>query len=135
MYTISTDKIILNIPFNMNFVNDLKSKTSSRKWDASRKIWVVDISERKTVEKLLSRHFNYTPASTGTQLLEITAKREMVEDKGPVSFQGFPICTASGRDSGARVCHNVTLLRGGKSALEVALKIGALWLKRVLHFR
>jgi hypothetical protein len=110
--TAENGDLLVNTPYNADFVADLKATTSSRKWDGARKLWVVKIDEKPAVEKLIQKHFGVSGSESETKTLMIKAKNEISEYRKGITIGGFPIVRAAGRDSGARVCDGVTLLEG-----------------------
>jgi len=50
-------KVFVSTPYDPAFVSELKNKTKSRQWDALQKCWVLDVSEKGTVEELVSKYF------------------------------------------------------------------------------
>jgi hypothetical protein len=45
------------MPYVPAFINELKAKTKSRKWDDLQRCWVIDASEKGVVEELVRKHF------------------------------------------------------------------------------
>lgn len=50
-------KMIIQSPYEPNFVSNLKSSTTSRKWNLNKKEWEVDISEREKTLEVIRRYF------------------------------------------------------------------------------
>ena len=67
---ISEDKgrIALQTPFSHDFVDELKQKSDTRKWDAGKKIWTVDMTEADLAIEIAGHYFDVLDArnkSTG----------------------------------------------------------------------
>ncbi len=56
--TIKKERVIVETPYNEAFINDLKEKCFTRKWDAGNKCWTVNISEKHIVIELVKRYFD-----------------------------------------------------------------------------
>jgi hypothetical protein len=108
----SNGKLIVNTPYNADFVAALKATTSSRKWDGASKTWVVNVEERSAVEKLIRTHFGVSGTETETKIIIVKSRNEISGHCDSIRVGGIPIARATGRDSGARVCDGVTLLEG-----------------------
>jgi hypothetical protein len=53
-----TDKADFSTPkYNPQFVEELKAKTKTRKWDPIYKQWTIDASELNTVEELIKKYY------------------------------------------------------------------------------
>lgn len=61
MITIKDNSLILRTPYNPSFVSDLKAQipATSRKWDATSKVWIVSTQYLKQVEALLWQYYHY----------------------------------------------------------------------------
>lgn len=110
-YQKSESGLVVETPYNAEFVSALKSSVSGCKWDKDARKWIVPASGEETLKNLLAKHFGYRPGASGVTVI-IQAKAELHEYGNSVSFHGIPIARATGRDSGARVCENVCLLEG-----------------------
>ena len=76
------------------------------RWDSQSKAWVFSAIVEDKVEEL-DALFN-----TNIITAEITAKMEIHGGQGAVNFCGYPLAKAFGRDSGAKVCDGVALIKG-----------------------
>lgn len=76
------------------------------RWDSDTKTWVFSDIVGEQIEELDEKYNNDL----------ITVDIEAIEDtyrgRGQVTFMGYPLCKASGRDSGAVVCDDVHMLTG-----------------------
>lgn len=95
--------------YNMRLVE--RCRELGGRWDSEEKVWVFsDIVESQIEE--LDYLFN-----TNIKTVDITAKGERFgsrwSNKGMCTFAGYPLCKATGRDSGAVMCDDVALLKGG----------------------
>jgi hypothetical protein len=61
---ISEDKgrIVLQTPFSRDFVDELKQKSDTRKWDATKKVWTVDATEADLAIEIAGRYFEVLDA-------------------------------------------------------------------------
>jgi flagellar capping protein FliD len=50
-------KVFVSTPYVPAFINELKAKTKSRKWDGLQRCWIIDVSEKGVVEELVRKHF------------------------------------------------------------------------------
>lgn len=101
-------------PYNREFVEKIKT-IGGRKWDATEKCWTVPESEVETVRKHMMDVFGETdqPIAGEKVTVKITFNREGASDyREGIYLFGKPIIRAFGRDSGARVCDDVTLIEG-----------------------
>lgn len=55
--TVRGDKLIVETPYDEDFVRQLKEASTSRRWDPDAKVWEVGLAEKPVVEKLVKRHF------------------------------------------------------------------------------
>jgi ribonuclease HI len=51
-------QMFINTPYDAAFVAELKSAIKSRKWDAQKKEWVIDMKERAAALELLKRFYD-----------------------------------------------------------------------------
>ena len=110
-YQKSESGLVVEAPYNADFVSALKSSVSGCKWDKDARKWLVPVAGEETLKNLLAKFFGYRPGVAGVTMI-IQAKHEIVAHCGSVYFHGIPVARATGRDSGARVCENVSLLEG-----------------------
>jgi len=106
------DFILIFTPYSAEFVSDLKSRLSYRKWEADSKAWKVKAEDEDVVKQLLLNHFGYREDNTSTVTVIITAKEDFSEWHDSVRFCNIPVARATGRDSGAKVCDKVTMISG-----------------------
>lgn len=104
-------KLEVYSPYNANFVREIKESISGARFDREKRAWIVPSDSRFIIEKLLSLHYGYTSDSKGISV-QITSKKDLFGGKDSVRFGEWPICRATGRDSGAKVCENVYLISG-----------------------
>lgn len=107
---------VLHSLINQNQVIVLKSEKNDNliyqckrlggKWDSEEKVWVFSDVVKDEVEEL---DFLYNSELVRVQL---TAKREILEHTGPITFCGYDIAYASSKTSGARTCEGVALISG-----------------------
>lgn len=90
--------------YNKNLVE--KCKELGGKWDSANQTWVFTKLVEDKVEEL-DFLYNSEPVN-----IEITAKGDRFGHQDAVYFCGYPLCRATGRDSGAMICDNVSLVSG-----------------------
>lgn len=66
--------MIIRSPFDAEYVEELKSNTTSRKWDAAKKVWSVSVFEKEKTLAILGKYF---------KVLEDTAPPESA-GSGPI---------------------------------------------------
>jgi len=49
------DKIHVSFPYDERIIGAIR-RFKGRKWDAEKKVWIVDASKRQAVEKMLEKH-------------------------------------------------------------------------------
>lgn len=59
----------INTPYNAKFVEELKTCTKSRRWNAEKKEWTVILGERKQALEIISRYFPVIEKNTPSQTL------------------------------------------------------------------
>jgi len=50
-------RMIIRSPFHPEYVEELKSNTKTRKWDAANKVWSLNVSEKEKALDILGRYF------------------------------------------------------------------------------
>lgn len=100
----SNSKIILKSQFNYWLVN--KCKKLGGKWDSEDKVWVFSDVVKDEVEEL---DFIYNSELVS---IELTAAKNLQSICDSISFLGYDIVTATGRDSGAVPCDGVSFMSG-----------------------
>ena len=93
-----------NIPYNIDLA--VKCRKLGGEWCSDQKAWIFSAlveEEVDDLEELYNRDF---------VAVEITAKEEIFRRGTCVSFLGYPICSATGRDSGAKLCKGVAQIKG-----------------------
>lgn len=96
--------VTLKAPYNANLVQRCKQLGGS--WDRSEELWVFSALIAQEVEDLEAE---YSMDMTG---IEIKAKSIQEEYLGTLHVAGVPICTAFGRDSGAKLSSGMSMIEG-----------------------
>lgn len=55
--TVKGDMLIIETPYDEEFVSQLKEQTTTRKWDGHARVWSAAVKEKATVLNLVKRHF------------------------------------------------------------------------------
>lgn len=76
------------------------------KWDSSLRVWVFPEIVEDKVEEL-----DYLYNSNVVDI-EITALEDIYNGQDSVYFLGYPIAKATGRDSGATICDDISMIQG-----------------------
>lgn len=84
----------------------VRAKELGGKWDAETKTWVFSDLVAAEVEELDALY------NDDTIIIDITAQRNICEGRGPVTFCGYVIARAFGRDSGAKLGDDVAQISG-----------------------
>lgn len=100
-------------PYHKMFVENIKN-IGGRKWCPSEKCWTVPESEIGTVRKYMQEVFGETdlPDAEGKVTVKVTFTADAIAERGAVVLFGKTIARAIGRDSGARVGDEATLIEG-----------------------
>ena len=100
-------------PYNPDFVKKIKC-VGGRKWDSDTKCWMVPETEIDTVREYMMDVYGETdlPDTDEKVTVRATFPNGAWELTGPIVVFGKEICRAWGRDSGAQVGSDVTLISG-----------------------
>lgn len=113
MKTIKDGLIILDTPYNRDFISDLKRFIASdmRKWNKDTKKWEISLTCESIIDDMLYRHFAYIAGSKSIKII-ITAKDEIHGIRDSLKVAGKSIVSCRGRDSGAWVGRGTILISG-----------------------
>lgn len=100
-------------PYNAEFVSKIKG-IGGRRWDSADRCWCVPESEIETVRQFMQEVYGETdqPNEGEKVTARIIFNSEVSELRESVVLFGKTIARAWGRDSGARVGDDVTLVSG-----------------------
>lgn len=98
------------------------------KWDSDNKAWVFPKIVEDKIEEL-DHYYN-----TNIKAVEICATEDIFCHNEAVHFFGYPIARATGRDSGANVCEDVSLISGNITS-EGSMKNWGTEVKKGATFR
>jgi len=79
-------QLYISAPYNPLFVEELKAKTKTRKWDSWLKVWIVSASEKQIVQELINKHFSSNHEEKYAQIGDI-------ELYCSSSFVDYPRCS------------------------------------------
>ena len=100
-------------PYNATFVAKIKN-IGGRKWNADERCWSVPEAEIETVRQYMMDVYGETDIPDETE--RVTVKVTFLEDAealcDSVNLFGKNVARATGRDSGAKVENDVTLIDG-----------------------
>lgn len=51
------DRMTIKSPFKADYVEELKTGTTTRKWNAEKKVWTVNVSEKEKTIAIISKYF------------------------------------------------------------------------------
>ena len=106
------EKLSINVPYNKEFLEEFKNCIGTRTWNNNTKSWICNVSDEKIIRNLILKYFGYDEKCNTTKEIYIEALNYMSNELDSIYFCGIPIARAYGRDSGAKVCENVTLIDG-----------------------
>lgn len=100
-------------PYNAEFVAKVK-QVGGRKWNAAERCWEVPESEVDTVRGYMMDIFGETDLPTEGEKVTVKVTFNSEESKrcGSITLFGKTLARAWGRDTGARVGDDVTLISG-----------------------
>lgn len=98
------EPVFIKTIYNSWLVEECK-KLGGR-WDSEEKVWVFNSFVKDKVEDLEAIY------NSDSINIEIKTLESIYRDKGPLEFLGYPLCYATGRDSGAKLYDGVSLLQG-----------------------
>lgn len=100
-------------PYNSEFVAKIK-KIGGRKWNGAEKCWEVPETEIETVREYMMAVYGETDKADDSEkvTVKVTFNEEEYATCESIFLFGKAIARAMGRDSGARVCDDVTVLSG-----------------------
>lgn len=100
-------------PYNAEFVKKIKN-IGGRKWNAADKCWMIPESEIETARQYMMDVYGETdlPDEDGRVTIKVKFNEMAFEYTSPITIFGKEIARAWGRDSGAKVGEDVTLLSG-----------------------
>lgn len=126
------NKIEIYTPYSRNFVKELKSRISDRKWDDEKKCWIVPAQAIDFVRELMIKHFGESDIDSSEKVTVILKIDNEISTNRGITYMeifGKTIAKANGRDSKGRISADVVYLKGeytsGGSAHYPLVKISA----------
>lgn len=100
-------------PYHTDFVSKIK-KIGSAKWDSYDRCWIVDETEVDVVRGIMEEIWGESdiPSASEKVAIKVTFNEEASSWRDSVYLFGIVVARATGRDSGARIGHNATLISG-----------------------
>lgn len=109
---VSNGKARIFTPYNADFVGMIKN-IGGRKWNTDSKCWEVPESEIDVVRQYMIDIFGESDISAGKKVdVVVTFKDDADCTCGAITIFGKTVARATGRDSGARVGSDVTMISG-----------------------
>jgi len=102
--TASKEKCFIDALYNEDLVD--RCKCLGGIWDEEAQVWAFDGIVKDRVEELEAIYCSEMVS------VEITARIEVFEYNANIKFLGYPLCYATGRDSGAKLCRGISLIEG-----------------------
>lgn len=102
------EKIVLKSAYNEWLVEACKNLGGV--WDREDKVWIFSTAVQKEVEDL---DFIY---NSELVTINLTAKRDVYACCGPITFLGYRLLTATGRDSGTKMEEGVAIISGERKS-------------------
>ena len=111
--TMTGSRANLFTPYNKEFVSRVKTIGGAR-WDANERCWSIPKEEVETARAIMMDVYGESdlPAESGKITVEVTINEDIRETCEGISLFGKTLARAYGRDSGARVGDEVTLVSG-----------------------
>lgn len=111
--TVKEGKAYISTPYNKDFVAKIK-QIGGAKWNAESRCWMIPESEIDTARKYMQEVYGETdlPAEGERVTVDVTFLQTEWEVCESISLFGKVVVRAWGRDSGAKVCEDVTLVDG-----------------------
>ena len=111
--TTKNGKAYISTPYNKEFISKIKQIGGAR-WNGSEKCWVIPESEIDTARQYMQEVYGETDLpDDGERITVDVTFLEMASDwHEGITLFGKQICRAFGRDSGAKVGDDVTLIEG-----------------------
>lgn len=107
---INNGKIKVASPYNKFFV--LQARNLGGRWKSAEKVWEFDVRDEERVRDLCREVYGNDGQTTDTVTLRVKWAEGMSEYQGPLCVAGRPVARAWGRDSGAKLCEGIVLLKG-----------------------
>lgn len=105
------DRIAVSAPFNAGF--NAAAKARSGRWDSERRAWIFHVEDVDFVKSLcLEYHGSDGSAPAETCTLRVFFPKDDYAERGSIRLNGRDLASASGRDSGAKLGHDVVLESG-----------------------
>ena len=100
-------------PYNSRFVSLIKN-IGGRRWNSSEQCWTVPESEIDTVRKYMMEVYGETDLPDESEKITILVRfnKRVCEGRASVELFGKTVARAFGRDSGAKVGDDVTVIEG-----------------------
>lgn len=99
-------------PYNKEFITNIKT-IGAAKWNPREGCWVVPESSVDLVRDFMLKIYGYSDISDNEQVdIRVTFNKEYYEERESIYLFGKVIARAFGRDSGAKIGNDVTLLDG-----------------------
>lgn len=112
--TTDNDTIEVYTPYSVNFTSELKRRISGRKWDGSKRCWVVTAESIDFVRKLMEKHFGESDISDTEKVTVIVSFAEELAtcDVTNIELFGKTVAKAYGRDKIAPISGDVVYIEG-----------------------
>ena len=105
-------KIEIYTPYNPEFVKEMH-KIGSAKWDGSKKAWTADTDAEDIVRNVLKDIYGYEEGKVeDTVTVTVKALVDSYAERDAIRLFGKMIARAFGRDSGAKIGEDVTIVNG-----------------------
>lgn len=103
-------------PYSPEFVSAIK-RIGGAKWSGVKKCWTVSAEKVDSVREIMTSVYGENDLEGGEKVdIRITALYDVQSYSGSVILFGRVVCTASGRDSGARPGSEVDIVSGNISS-------------------
>lgn len=103
-------------PYNKDFIDQIKTKIGSRKYDPSKKCWTVNTSDLDLVKEIIRNVYGYDDTDTEMVNVKMTFPDGVTVTRDAVRLNGWILAKAESKRSGAVPGKDVTVLDGKLSS-------------------
>ena len=110
---VKDDKAYIFTPYNSNFIKKVKGIGKAR-WNGAERCWTVPKTEIDIVRQFMMETYGETDQTDDTEKVsvKVTFTEEARACLGSIVLFGKTVATAFGRDTGAKIGDDVTLMTG-----------------------
>lgn len=112
--TTDNDTIEVYTHYSVRFTSELKQRINGRKWDSTKKCWIVPAASIDFVRTLMVKHFGESDISDTEKVTVILEFAEEIATRDVTNIEifGKTVARALSRDSIARLSGDIVYLEG-----------------------